>query len=140
MPALSAISLVDGQSTPITHTFDPGWNNANAQQWEDRASAFPIGYNTLLFNMQRPRGNANVANRQYVLNVKLMMPYLETLGTSDSGLTPAPTVSHRLAMEQFWYLPDRSSEQQRKDLRTMGFDLRSNTHLISFIDKLALPF
>jgi hypothetical protein len=50
------------------------------------------------------------------LKFHLAVPVLETLGTSDSGITPPPTKSYEVLYNGEFVLPERSSLDVRKDI------------------------
>lgn len=140
MPAVSTISLVDGKATPVTHAFDPSRTAADMAMYEDRSAAQYIGYNKLTLSLRRPTGQSRVANRNLGVYIKLEMPILETLGTSDSGITPAPTVAYRPFFEATFTLPERSLLSERRDLRIMAAGLLNQLAVADLVEKLSVPF
>lgn len=139
MAVHAQIGLADGKATPVTHIFQPARRSTDFASWEERTSGVYIGYEKLTMSLTRPKGPSKTANRELTVTAKLEMPVLETLGTSDSGLTPPPTVAHRPWVEVIYHLPDRSTAQQRKDLRTMFGALHASSQFQDAIDNFAVP-
>lgn len=140
MPAIANIVVNDGKATPVAHTFEPATASADRATWEDRFATQYIGYNKLVMNLTRPKGPSKVANRNIYLDLRLETPVLETTGTNDAGLTPAPTVAYRPMAEVRFTLPDRSLESERKDLRVMLTNCFGNSQVIAAIEKFSLPY
>jgi len=140
MPAVANITLNDGKATPVAHTFEPARTSADMATYEDRAAAQYIGYNKLIISLKRPTGPSKQASRNIFVDVRLETPILETLGTNDAGLTPAPTVAYRPMVEVRFTLPERSLAQERKDLRTMIAGLFYQAVLYEAVEKFSIPY
>lgn len=140
MPAVSAIVINDGKATPVAHTFEPARTSADMATYEDRVATQYIGYNKLMLMLKRPTGPSKVANRNLQAVIRIETPVLETLGTSDSGITPAPTLSYRPMVEVVFTLPERSLEQERKDLRFYLYNALGNPQVIGLIEKFSVPY
>lgn len=54
MPALTAVSINDGQTTPASHTFSPVTSNGAKAEWADRSSTTPAGYRTISNEVRKP--------------------------------------------------------------------------------------
>ncbi len=103
MPAIAAISLANGEATPVTHNFNPlGQDRTSGVWWfEDQsprvAATSPLGWPRIGIEVKRNSASTqgdSAANRVNKVLVTIALPFLETLGTNDSGLTPAPTVAY----------------------------------------------
>jgi hypothetical protein len=141
MPAISNIVISDGEATPVAHTFEPARTAADIAFYEDRDAGIYIGNKKITVQMDRPQGNGNVGNRNLKLRVKLEMPRLETLSNSTaSGITPAPTVAYRLVAEILFTLPERSTAQERKNLRTLLRNLTGDPQVVDAVEKLAVAY
>jgi len=68
--------------------------------------------------------------------VTLCVPTLETLGTSDNGITPPPTLAYVEDFRAEFTLAERSSSQERKDTRVLAMNLFANAQLVSAVDSL----
>lgn len=139
MSSQASIAIADGAATPVTHTFAGATASNDIAVWEDRVSGQYIGYNRLRFELQRPKGPSNQANRNLRLMIRLETPVLETLGTSDSGFTPPPTVAFRPQAELTFTLPERSTLQQRRDLHTLMKNLFSSAALVNAVEIYDIP-
>lgn len=136
MPASANITISDGQTTPVAHTFAPAKTSADYSLHEDRISGLYIGYNKLTMSLTRP----NAKSRNIKLMVKVETPKLETLGTSASGFTPPPTVAYRPVCEVVFTFPERCALQDRKDLQAFVKNMFSNAFLTSAVENFELPY
>lgn len=124
MAAAVNIVLADALATPVNHTFIPiGKDQNNVFWYEDQSQSNALGYWKLSIAMTKPLpgGPSQVSVSDRVVRVKLAMhePTLETLGTADNGLTPPPTIAYITRGSVEFILPERSSVQNRKDIRKM---------------------
>lgn len=140
MPQASNISLADGQATPVVHTFEPVRTGADVAHYEDKSATQYIGFWKLAMQLKRPSGPSKQANRNLEAIIRLETPVLETLGTADSGLTPAPTVAFRPQVEVRFTLPERCSLQQRKDLRTMLANFMGQLTMADLVENYRVPY
>jgi len=142
--AIVAIQLYDAQATPVNHVFNPTRPDQIAALWfEDTSQASPIGYWRISVELKRPAvAVAGQSSKDRVYRVKVTMhePVLETLGTSDSGLTPAPTLAYVSRGFAEFVLPERGTLQNRKDLRKMLHNLLNEAQTIAAIETLVMPF
>lgn len=136
MPAISNLVLNDGQATPVAHTFEPARTTADFAQWEDRVSGVYVGFWKLVQQLVRPKGDSKVANRNLKSMHKIETPVMETLGTSDTGLTPPPTIAHRPFVDINFTFSERASKQNRKDLRVLAANYLVSAAAIAAIDDL----
>jgi len=113
MTAIAALTVADGQATPVNHTFSPV--NIDAQgvaKWADRSSGIALGFPTITFSMRAP----TKASRLYKVVAKVVTPVLEvTSPATSSGIQPAPTKAYDITANVEITLPERSTLQQRKD-------------------------
>lgn len=141
MPAVANIVINDAEATPVAHTFEPAKTTADYAFWEDRDVGIYIGNKKLTLQLTRPSGNGNVGNRNLRLMVKLDIPRMEVLSNSTvSGIAPAPTVAYRSTAEIMFTLPERSTAQERKNLRSMLAQALGNSQIADAIDKLSVPY
>lgn len=141
MSAVTAIVLADALGSPANHTFTPLGPDSDGIWWfEDQSQSSPIGYWRISLRLKRtpPAGNgqAAVANRVNRVTLAFHMPSLEALGTSDSGLTPPPTISYIDRGSVEFVLPERDTLQNRKDLRKMLKNLIDNTQVVDMVESL----
>lgn len=141
MAAIANIVLADALGTPVNHTFEPARSAADFAQWEDRSSAYYIGYNKITMQLKRPSGNQKSGNRNLRATVKIETPKLETVSNSTiSGIAPAPTVSYRPTVTTEYVLPERCALQDRKDVRKMNYNLQGNTFVIDLVESLTMAY
>lgn len=135
MPAASNLVIADAQATPVNHTFVPiGPDPKDMGFWfEDQSAASPIGYWRVKLTLKRPpapQPGQSSATRSYRVIAELHMPTLENVSNSTvSGVSPAPTISYTLRSFCEYVIPERSSLQNRKDLRKMTGTLNSTVTL-----------
>jgi hypothetical protein len=139
--AIAPIVLNDASGTPVAHTFAPAKTQADFALLEDRVAGLYIGYNKLTFNLNRPKGPSNTANRNLQLEIRIETPKLEvTSNNTVSGIAPAPTVSYRPMATLNMTFPDRCSLQDRKDLQKYVLQLLSNSFVTDAVEKFELPY
>lgn len=143
--AASNIVLADAQATPVNHTFIPLGPDANGTFWfEDQSQASPIGYWRISYQLKRPavaqQGQAS-NQRTYRAVIGLHEPVLEVVSNNTvSGIAPAPTVSYVPRSFVEYVMPERSSLQNRKDLRKMTYNLQNESQLVSLVETLVTPY
>lgn len=135
------IVLNDAATTPVAHTFQPTNKDGNVMKWEELgvASATIGNYyiTAELVRTQSPSSKTNSGERNNRVKVTLHMPTLETLGTDDNGMLPPPTVAYICRASGGEYiLPERSTLQERKNLRKMNYELQNNAQIIAMIEQL----
>lgn len=143
--AASNIVLADAQGTPVNHTFVPLGPDRDGLFWfEDQSQASPIGYWRISHQLKRPAPGAagqNSAQRTYRAVIGLHEPVLENVTNNTvSGISPAPTVSYvpRVFVEAV--MPERSSLQNRKDLRKMIYNLLNEAQTVALVESLVTPY
>lgn len=142
MGAVANIALYDAAGSPVLHTFIPIDYDAKSGAWwfEDQTGTNAIGFNRISLQLSKPLPPApGTSSKDRVIRVKLTIhtPSLETLGTNDAGITPAPTVAYipRVIIE--FVVPERASLQQRKDIRKYAEKLIADAQVVSMIETLA---
>lgn len=143
--AASNIVLADALGTPVNHTFVPLGPDRDGLFWfEDQSQASPIGYWRISYQLKRPAvGSAgqNSNQRTYRAVIGLHEPVLETVSNNTvSGIAPAPTVSYIPRSFLEFVMPERSSLQNRKDLRKMTYNLCNETQLVALVETLVTPY
>lgn len=124
MSGLGILTLTDGASTPVDHTFSPQPNTVlGVVKWVDRSGGIALGYPAATFSLREP----TKASRAYKIVAKLVTPVLEVTSPSTStGIQPAPTLAYNVIMSMECVLPERSTLQQRKDIYAMFKDYISD--------------
>ncbi|DAD52751.1 TPA_asm: coat protein [ssRNA phage SRR7976325_15] len=112
MPAISAISLNDGKTTPVAHSFAPRDIKGSVATFEDRSSGVALGYPVLTVGISRPSKTSPLTK----VRLKIQVPVLETVGTVYVGNTPAPVKAYETGFDGTFFLPMRGGLQDRKDI------------------------
>lgn len=118
MSAQANIVINDGQATPVAHTFNPkGVRTLDSKRslalWRDQANAAinALGYPSIEEHHSDPNVNG-IEKFRYLIK----LPTLETVGTNDAGITPAPTKAYEtIAVVEVW-ASVRASQQELKDI------------------------
>lgn len=142
MPAFAALTLTDAAGTPVNHTFNPIKIENGVAVHQDQSGGVPVLFPTCGISLRTPIAPQNgtvsaAATRVYRVGVTLDLPVGETLGTNDAGYTPPATVAYicRSKVEFIW--PERSTLQNRKDVRAMLVDALGETYTKSVVEDLA---
>ena len=135
MASNANIVIVDGEATPVTRTFGPDSIENGVATYKDRASGVPVGYGSI--SLSRPKEPQDKVNGSYKCVVQLMLPKLETVsGSTTSGFEPAPRVAYNCVARCELWLPVRSVEQDRENLRVLLRDLLDDAIVVSLIEDL----
>lgn len=138
MPAIANITLVDTSS--VSHLFEPKVVDSYRCVWMDDVQTEYIGKYKLTMELVTPKGPSNVANRSMKLKVRIEVPVLETLSTSDTGLTPPPTIAYRDMVETVFTISQRTALLGRQDLLEFVKDSMALAVVTNFIEDMALPY
>jgi hypothetical protein len=126
MPAIAAVTINDGAATPVAHVFSPVNIVGDVAKLSDRSGGIALGYPAITQSMRSP-GNGL---RTYKVTQRVLYPILEVTSPSTAtGIQPAPTLAYNLMCNVEWVLPERSTLQQRKDLKAFvkNYLAHSNT-------------
>jgi len=137
MSAISAITVNDGKASPQAHTYTP-WKTDPASYREAVGGVAQIGQGRLTVTGKVTDKTAGM-NR---VTLKLELPVLETAAANGSfnGYIAGPGVAYTVTANVDLILPNRSSEAERKDLRTLLSNVLLNVNISDAIDKLQLPY
>lgn len=136
MSAIANIVLTDGKATPLSHTYLPLQAGPKSVWRENDASLPIVGQGVLSVDSARIREDAGVSIVDFVLT----LPALETITAQNSGgYTAAPKVAYDLRVKCSFYLPNRSTVSQRKDLRALFRNFINDSQIISVIEDLVRP-
>lgn len=137
MASNANIAVNDGESTPVTRTYNPsGFKDGGViALYEDRTSGVPAGYGRL--TLSRPKEPQDKVNGSYKCSISLFLPKMETVsGSSESGFVPAPRVAfEHVGKVEFW-LPVRGGTQDRKNLRTLLLNLLNSSTVTKLVDDI----
>lgn len=140
MTAVTSIVLADAQATPVNHTFIPLGPDAKGAWWyEDQSFSTPVGFWRISLAITRampPSAGTSAADRITRVKIALHEPTLETLSNNSAGLVPAPTVAYILRCNVEFLLHERSTPQNRKDIRKMMALLLADAQVIAMVESL----
>lgn len=137
MAAIAPITIADGKGTPESHVFNP-------------IATLPLA----LLKRNTVSGQATVAWEQLTVNVKsagntgmntvtveLSVPVMEqSTGGTSSGYVAPPSVAHRLTAKVVFFMHNRSTAADRKDLRVLIQNALANSQVVSAIEALEQPY
>lgn len=125
MSAIAALTIADGQATPVNHTFNPVTIDANGvAKWADRSGGIALGYPTVTMSVRQP----TKGSRATKVSLKVWTPILEVTSPSTmTGIQPAPTKAYDLLATIDLVLPERSTLAQRNDILAYVKNLMANS-------------
>lgn len=127
MPSFADIILNDGQATPVAHTFKVKLNDLKQSVWEDRVGGIPVGYAVITVKTE---DSASVRK----VRIWVTIPTLEAIsGVNASGYTPAQKKAYDHRSYQEFFLPQRGTAAERKNLVAFHANLLLNTGLLAVI-------
>lgn len=136
MPAFASLTLNDGQTTPVAHTFAPNVLNGELATYADRSGGISLGYPVISIMATEPSKGSRISK----VRAKIVLPVLETAtGTTSGGFAPVPTKAFDLTADITFFIPERSSLQNRKDILAYAKNLLGNaiaTSLVETQDKI----
>lgn len=149
MAAVGNITINDGQATPVAHTYVPIGDTNRDGVWvfEEQLSALPpIAWPRITLSLKRPgpsKPGQNSSGRNARFTATLAVPTMETLGTSTiAGINPQPTVAYvtRVGPDGALLAPERSTMQERKNVRVLYANLLAHATVAGMIDSLSPLF
>ena len=134
MAAIVALTLPNGEATPVTKTFTPMDCTSQLATWTDRTSGISIGMPTITQSLV-VGGDVNK------VVAKVVVPILESVAGDDSnGFTPAPKVAYTLTAKLEMVLPARSTLAQRKDLTAFMYNYIKEGPFETAVNDYERPF
>jgi len=132
MTAIAALTLNDGATTPVAHTFNPvNIDNAGVARWADRIGGIAIGFPIVSVSLRQPTSGS----RSFKLAIKVVVPTLEiTSPSTGTGIQPAPTKAYDCLFSGEMVLPERSTLQQRKDLLAFVKNFMANAVITAAVE------
>lgn len=146
MPAVTNLVLANGEGTPVNHTFAPLGQNRETGFWwfEDQSprvnSTSSLGWPRIGIRARRANDAGPGENAQTRVNrveFTIALPQQETVGTSDSGLTPPPTVAYVDRVKGEFLLPSRDSLADRKDVLAFAKNLLAEATFTDLVQNLS---
>lgn len=131
MTAFAALTLPDGQATPVNHTFTPLQKTADGVAlWADVSGGIALGFPALSLLLRYP----TKANRKYRLSLKIVNPVLDITSPSTStGIQPAPSKAHEPLCTIEFNFDERATLAQRNDLHAYVKALLTSTPVVNAI-------
>jgi hypothetical protein len=120
MAIIANMVLADGQATPVNHTFTARGVKNGIATWKDLSGGIPAGYPTVTYSLRE----STKATQAMKVKSQIAVPKLET---SPSFLVP--TEAYRCLLNIDAVLPDRCTDQDRKDLYAYGVSLLAHVVL-----------
>lgn len=132
MSAIAALTLADGASTPVNHTFSPvNIDQAGVAKWADRSGGIALGFPVVSLSLRTP----SKTSRNFRLTAKVVTPVLEVTSPSTStGIQPAPTLAYNVTANVDIVLPERTTVQQRKDLAAFLKNFLANAVITNAVE------
>lgn len=124
MPALANIVINDGASTPVAHTFAPVTTDGLIASLKERVGV-PVGYPGLTASVRPPVKGGEVYKERFSLT-------LPTTVTIDGVTSVDYTNVGNIEM----LISERSTEQDRKNLRVLMINLLSHATVTTVVEKL----
>lgn len=135
MSAIQPIVINDGAATPVAHTFTPVTSVPPFYRESQSALAL-VGQGTIELTSKAESGNGMTKVR-----LVLALPALEAItGSNGAGYTAQPKVAYTNKVDATFFLPNRGSMQQRKDLRVLLMNALANAQVIDAIDNVSQPY
>jgi len=138
MPQITTVVINNGAGTPVAYTFSPIGKDEKGVFWWEQTTPNPssaLGAYKLSYRQTRSMNigsNPGVSKAIYALS----LPTLETLGTSDNGLTPPPTVAYQEKVRIEFDIAERSTLNERRDIRAFASNLMASAMVIANLDTL----
>lgn len=125
MPAIGTITVNDGATTPIQHSFSPQTTDGRSAQLLNRTAAIPRGYEKLETDVRLAQ-SATGANK---VSLKLTLPVVQAV----NGVN---TVVRQSQVEVVFYLSQDSTAQERKDARVLMANLLAHANVQTMIENV----
>lgn len=139
MPQASTITINDGASTPVAHTFSPLGKDADGVFWWEQTTPAPtnkLGAKKIGYKQTRELSMKNQLTASSRASYTLWVPTLETLANNSAGIVPPATVAYREIARIEFTLAERSLQQERKDTRVLISNLLAHAMAVSNVDTL----
>lgn len=129
MPAISNITLADGQTTPVNHTFAVKGIVGRMATFEDRVAGVAVGYKPLTISTTE---SATSVYRR--IRMKIVDPVLEAVsGVNSQGYTPAAKEAFNNYVNIEFVIHERANSQNKKDLLAYAKNLLATALATSII-------
>lgn len=131
MPQFTALTINDGQATPAAHTFAQKTLIGTEATYVDRSGGITVGFPTVTVNSMPP----TKTSRLQKVRCKVVLPVLEVVNASTyNGITPAPTKAFDLTFDGMFFLPERCTLPQRKDILAYTKNLIASALMAALVE------
>jgi len=135
MAAIANIVINDGETVPVAHTLTPIQQNPDAV-WRDSVASLPLIAQITAATTRRYDKKTGL----WRVRIPLKLPVMEAITNQNAaGYTAAPKIAHVGTCNVEFIFHDRSSFQNRKNVRTLVTNLLSNAIIVDLIDNLVVP-
>jgi hypothetical protein len=131
MSAIANIVVPDAAGTPVNHTFKPLRVDGDSGRWQENTTAArPAGYWQLAASLRAPKNGSAVFKQAVDLSIPVLKTYTDTSGYATVA------VDYVLRARVEFLLPERSSLQDRKDLRKLLTGVLADAQVVAQIEAL----
>lgn len=135
MPGIGNVVINDGATTPVAHTFAPAGISGITASLADRSGGIPVGYYTMDLSLRQPSPQS--LEKMFLATIRIKTPILEqTSPSTATGIQPAPTVGYTPIFEGKFWLPERSTLQDRKNLRAFAKNVMNDAVVTALVETL----
>lgn len=138
MSAIVSITTLDGATpAPNTVTLYPNSTSKGAASWRERKANVPLtGQATADATLSKDK-----ATGLNTIRLTITQPVLEEIASgSSSGYIAAPKVAYLMKARVEFFINDRTTEQNRKDIRSMLYNALDDNQIQNMVDQLELPY
>ncbi len=133
---MTTLTLTDAAGTPVNRSFPLVQSNPDLAVWKDFSTngGYPVGAGIASLSLRETQ------NGTLRLSGKLVLPTMETVsGETDLGFAPVPAKAFECIGDFNLVFPNRSSLQNRKDLKAMLIDLLGDAVVTSAVENFVHP-
>jgi hypothetical protein len=137
MPAASAIVISDGAATPVAHTFTPIGKDAKGVLWYEQTTptpATPLEAKRIGYRQTRSLDGQAGGVSKAVISIAVPRP--EISSNTSGGYVAPPSLAYKVVARIEVDLPERSTLQERKDLRSFASNLLATAFAVATFDSL----
>lgn len=129
MSAITTLTLADGQSTPVNHTFVPYQPSTSGQPaiWYDKSPATPSGYWRITAAISQN------GSKVYKTKFTVSIPILASVSAGCCVDANTPVISYTELCNIEFSSPQSSTVAQRKDLLAIAKNLLGNAMAVSAV-------
>lgn len=131
MPAFSSIIINDGLATPVARTFAPLTLIGSDAKFVDRSGGITVGYPAIAVSVMTPSKTSRLTK----VRMKLTYPVMEVVNAATyNGITPAPTKAYDMTFDAMFFLPERSTLQDRKHILALAKNMLAHATATALIE------